>query len=1268
MKFSVLKSFARHGVRLPVLHVFLAGTLVFLPGMAGVSHAQAAGAAAQPAAKAAAPAEIPAGAQSVVSATLGKADEAYRAKRSGQGYATENPANHLAAQYAADGVKIRFQNANLDLEFQGWGYGKTGVKEATAAVAPFADANRVEYRRGALTEWYVNGPLGIEQGFTISQAPGTVASPDSQHDALAIALRLGGTLSASVEPGRHALTLRDQSGVETLRYGPLLAYDASGRELESWMEVQGGTLRLQVNTDGARYPILVDPFVKAVELTSPAGATGDFSRSVAVSGNTVVVGAPQATVDGKANQGAAYVFVEPAGGWATASTYTAELYNNLGSPGDELGWSVGIGGNAVVVSAPYATVDGKANQGAAYVFVEPTVGGVPTWTTPTGSPTYNAELTEATGNAGDSFGWSVGINENGNVVVVGDPFANTSEGAAYVFVEPTPGGWALGPQTENAKLTDSTGLADKIGWSVGINESGTTVVAGAPFTFATTNANQGAAYVYVAPNVNDPTTWATPTTRPAYNAQLTASDGLAGDFLGNSVSISGNTVVVGAPQATIPPTEEGNQFQGAAYVFVEPTTGVWATTSTFNAKLTASDGAASDFLGWSVGISGNTVVAGAYGSSTDQGAAYVFVEPTTGVWVTPTTTPSFNAKLIASDGAAGDEFGFTVGISGSTVVVGAQNDTVELGEYQGAAYVFTQSSGSPIQISPTTLLYGFEGESYFENLTATGGSGTGYTWSVISGTGLSAVGLSLTSAGVISGYPNATETAGSFTVQVTDSQGNIGTQDYTLTIYPDILTTPTTLPTGIVGTPYSQMLSSSGGAGAPFSYSVASGTALSAVGLTLSPAGLISGTPSATETAAPLVIQVADMLGNFTHVNYTLTINAVAAPLTISPTTLPAGTTGTPYSQTLTATGGSGTGYSWAITSGATSLANFDVILSPTPPTAVIVGIPSAAGMVSFTVQVTDSLGDTATQNYTLTINNPAPIASLSPTSLAFAAQVSGTTSAAQTVTLTNTGNAPLSITGTGISISGANATDFAQTNQCGTGVAAYGGSCAINVTFTPSLSEAGSETATLNVADNAGGTPQQVQLSGIALPPPSVSCNISPVTPTGDMATEQITCTATGLTGSETLGPIALDCNLPASLSPYITCSFSPSSLNFTSAIVPSCSTAPYTACTTLTIQPSQSGSLERKSGPWAVSSGGVAFGAVFWLPAWVFVTRRKKGKSKRGVLLLLILFCGLPMITSCGGKSKGPATPPAGAYQGSMVLTGPGLNETITFTIQVP
>ncbi len=308
-----------------------------------------------------------------------------------------------------------------------------------------------------------------------------------------------------------------------------------------------------------------------------------------------------------------------------------------------------------------------------------------------------------------------------------------------------------------------------------------------------------------------------------------------------------------------------------------------------------------------------------------------------------------------------------------------------------------------------------------------------------------------------------------------------------------------------------------------------------------------------------------------------------------------------------------------------------------------IVGIPSAAGQVTFTVQVTDSLGDNAMQTYTLTIG---PI--LSPASLIFLPQASGTTSAPQTVTLSNPGSNALSISG--ISISGANAADFLQTNTCGTGVAPTS-NCTISVTFAPSLS-AGSETATLNASDNAG--TQQVGLTGIALPPPSVSCNIPTIALSGDSGTAQITCTATDFTGT-----IALECNLPASLSQYITCSFSPSSLNFASSS---------TASTTLTIQQVQGASLERKSWPWAAPTGGVAFGTVLWLPAWAFVMRRKKGRSKRGLFLMLILLCGLPMISSCGGKSKGPATPPAGTYQASVVLTGPGLNETITFTIQEP
>jgi N-acetylneuraminic acid mutarotase len=182
---------------------------------------------------------------------------------------------------------------------------------------------------------------------------------------------------------------------------------------------------------------------------------------------------------------------------------------------------------------------------------------------------------------------------------------------------------------------------------------------------------------------------------------------------------------------------------------------------------------------------------------------------------------------------------------------------------------------SALQISPSTLPVGFVGESYIENFAATGGCGSGYTWSVTSGTALSAVGLSLTPTGVISGSPNATETAAQFTVKVVDPHGNTGSQSYSLTIYPDISATPETLPAGTVGTVYSETFLGSGGSGGPYSFSVASGTALSAVGLTLSPAGVISGTPTGPETGASFTVQVADSMGNFTRLNYTLTVNSV---------------------------------------------------------------------------------------------------------------------------------------------------------------------------------------------------------------------------------------------------------------------------------------------------------------------------------------------------------------------------------------------------------
>ncbi len=340
---------------------------------------------------------------------------------------------------------------------------------------------------------------------------------------------------------------------------------------------------------------------------------------------------------------------------------------------------------------------------------------------------------------------------------------------------------------------------------------------------------------------------------------------------------------------------------------------------------------------------------------------------------------------------------------------------------------------------PATLIYGFAGESYFEDFTATGGSGAGYTWSVISGTALSAVGMSLTSAGVISGYPNAGETAAPFTVKVVDSQGNTATQNYTLTIYPYLTVTPTTLPAGTMGTSYSQTFTAAGASGGPYSFSVASGTALSAVGLTLSSGGTISGTPSATETAAAFVLRVADSLGDFSQLNYTLTVNSASSgpiivndpetitvndsatqvqlpdvsdpesitvteidtvttgPIITTTGPLPAGIVGVQYAgATLAATGGLPP-YTWSAT-------GMPLGLTIGPSTGVISGIPTsvAGSPYAVTIAVTDAASLTSSTNFSITVTASGPVIDLSPASLTFTAQQSSTQSAAQTVTLSN--------------------------------------------------------------------------------------------------------------------------------------------------------------------------------------------------------------------------------------------------------------------------
>jgi len=418
-------------------------------------------------------------------------------------------------------------------------------------------------------------------------------------------------------------------------------------------------LLLKAGDARARNPLVTDPWVQLAKLTASDGKPLDqLGWSVAISGNTVVLGAPGTTVDGIDEKGAAYVFVQGPGGWANM-TQTAKLSTTDGQADDDGGWSVAIDGDTIVLGAAAAVRVYPRKAGAAYVFVKPAGG----WT----NMTQTAKLTPSDGAPADDFANSVSV--SGNTVVAGAPIAtvgsNKSQGAAYVFVEPVDG-WA--DMTETAKLTASDGAANNnFGYSVSI--SGNTVVAGAPNAAVKPNHSRGAAYVFVEPVGG----WANMT----QTAKLTAAEPKAYNELGRSVSIDGATVVAGTPQAF--------GVRGAAYVFLQPEGGWSDVTET--AKLTASDGAAQDQLGYSVSISGDTVVGGAphatIGSNSAQGTAYVFVQPGGG-WADMTET----AKLTAADGAANDVFGKSVGVSANTAVAGAPQFNNQGHKGRGAAYVF----------------------------------------------------------------------------------------------------------------------------------------------------------------------------------------------------------------------------------------------------------------------------------------------------------------------------------------------------------------------------------------------------------------------------------------------------------------------------------------------------------------------------------------------------------------------------------------------------
>ena len=415
------------------------------------------------------------------------------------------------------------------------------------------------------------------------------------------------------------------------------------------MKLVLSVLTLLAISSGVFGQTMADFFPESKRTASDGALADSFGYAVSVSGDYAVIGA-YGDDDNGTNSGSAYIFErDGAGNWSEVQKLTA----SDGAVEDKFGWSVSISGDYAVIGA-YGDDDNGMNSGSAYIFERDGAGN---WS-------EVQKRTASDGAEGDRFGYAVSI--VGNTVVVGAYYDTNIDngslsGSAYVFERDGAGNWS-----EVQKLTASDAAAsDYFGRSV--SSSGNTMVIGADYDDDNGSAS-GSAYVFERDGFGN---W-------SEVQKLTASDGAVGDYFGWKVLISGEALVVSANY-----DDDNGSNSGSAYVFERDGDGIWQEIQ----KLTASDGAASDYFGRSVSISGNKVVIGVDwddDNGNNSGSAYVFERDGAGNWIEV-------QKLLASDGVAFELFGRSVSISGETVVVGAYNDD-DNGSNSGSAYMFDLNS------------------------------------------------------------------------------------------------------------------------------------------------------------------------------------------------------------------------------------------------------------------------------------------------------------------------------------------------------------------------------------------------------------------------------------------------------------------------------------------------------------------------------------------------------------------------------------------------
>jgi large repetitive protein len=480
----------------------------------------------------------------------------------------------------------------------------------------------------------------------------------------------------------------------------------------------------------------------------------------------------------------------------------------------------------------------------------------------------------------------------------------------------------------------------------------------------------------------------------------------------------------------------------------------------------------------SLGINGT----GAYIYNT--GPALLFPAPPGGevgvaysnqLTVTGGTSP-FTWSVSAGSLPPGLALGASTGLlSGTPTSAGTFSFTVKVTDHAGLSatepVTMTIVPGPSLNFpAPPT---GWTRTVYLDTLTVSGGTSP-FTWSVSSGS--LPGGISLSADGNLTGTPTATGTF-SFTVKVTDANGQTATQATSITINAGVSTTFSPPPAAVVGAPYSFTLTATGGT-TPYTWSVNSGTL--PPGITLSSAGVLAGTPTSTGTYS-FSVNVIDKNNGIATTSITLVVgNGVGLTFGTPPT----GQVGVAYTDTLTATGGT-TPYTWSVSAG-----TLPAGITLNASTGVLSGTPTTGGTSNFTIKVTDATGGTASQATSITILAPG-------VTIAASASVASTTpgsTVGYTVKVTNSGQ--VALTGATFTDPLSGVLDDASYNNDASATAGSVSFASPNLTWTGNLAVGASATVTFSVTVNNPDTGNKILASTITSTTSGSNCAVGSTDP----------------------------------------------------------------------------------------------------------------------------------------------------------------------------